>query len=192
MIIYCYKKKKKKLLSGSSTTFLYIFLYLFEMPGRPNSTEPCFLAPEVKLGSGPKEPGFLLSIRGSQPDNFPRPCTTTRRRSLAPWLREQSRFLHQRHPLFLTLLLKRRSISRSHFVCPSSHPLLPLNQLVCAISKATCRYLVAQVRAGLWQLTEVLCSSGTPEFDPQVWLQSVTSLNTPVSPQLRSLGRGGL
>lgn len=134
MIIYCYQQIKK-LLSGSVTMFLYIFLHLFEMPSRANSTEPYFLAPEVKLGSGTKEPGLLLSIRGSQHDHFPRPCIciTTQRWSLAPWLRGQSRFLHQRCPLFLTLLLKHRSISLSHFVC-----LLPFNQLVCAISKATC------------------------------------------------------
>lgn len=185
MVIYCYQQIKK-LLSGSVTTFLYIFLHLFEMPSQANSTEPYFLAPEVKPGSGTKEPGFLLSIRGSQHDISPdhasaSPC------SAGPWLPgcEGSPDFYTKDVLSFLPSSSNPGASPSPALCIYCH-------LISWFVPLAKQRAMVQLSAGLWKLTEVPCSSGTPEFDPQVWLQSATSLNTPVSPQLWSLARGGL
>lgn len=91
-------------------------------------------------------------------------------------------------PLSLTLLLKHWRISLYHFVRPSFHIVLPLNLLVCAVSKPTRASLVAQASTGLLKLAEVPDSRGTTEFGPQVCLRSISSLDTPVVPRLWSLG----
>lgn len=112
--------------------------------------------------------------------------------SLAPWLLEQSRFLYQRMSSFSYSPPQRLEdfpIFLYHFVCPSFHIVLPLNLLVYAISKLMCNHLVAQVSTGLLKLAAVPCSCGTTEFGPQAWLQSVSSLDASVVPQLWSFGQ---
>lgn len=152
---------------------------------------PRLLASKMKLRLCQKELGFLLSIHGSQDDKFLGPCIyiTLQCWSLAPWSLRQSRCPYQRMCPFscspsqtledfpLPLFVSFFSPLFHHLICW----FVPLaNQ--CAITWWHKSALV------YWSWKSCHCHSIT-DFGLQVSLPSDNSLDTPVAPQLWSLGQ---